>query len=356
MRCHDPVLTCAAMQRSDFHYDLPEDLIATRPCDARSGSRLLYLDPVEDVLADRQFTGLPGLLEPGDLLVFNNTRVIPARIFGRKTSGGRVEVLIERITGPDSATAHIRASKTPREGTQLQLDGGLTARVTGRDDDLFRLSFSGQGNVLGHLERHGHMPLPPYIRRADAASDRERYQTVYAKVPGAVAAPTAGLHFDDGMLAALDRRGVESAYVTLHVGAGTFQPVRVDDIGQHVMHHEYCEVGAQACASIAEAQQRGGRVIAVGTTVVRTLETAAASGKLSPYCGETNLFITPGYRFRLIDALLTNFHLPESTLLMLVCAFAGYDRVMAAYRHAIEARYRFFSYGDAMFISRPATG
>ena len=342
------------MQRSDFHYDLPEELIAIEPCRTRSASRLLCLDPVDDVIADRQFDDLPELLAPGDLLVFNNTRVIPARIFGRKTTGGRVEVLIERITGPDSATVHLRASKTPRDGMQLQLDGGLTAVVTGRDGDLFRLAFPGQHNVLDLLERHGHMPLPPYIRRADAAIDRERYQTVYAKVPGAVAAPTAGLHFDKAMLAALEEQGIGSAHVTLHVGAGTFQPVRVDDIDRHVMHHEYCEIDARACDRINMTRRRGGRVIAVGTTVVRTLETAAASGRLGPYCGETNLFITPGYRFRVVDALLTNFHLPESTLLMLVCAFAGYRQVMAAYRHAIGQRYRFYSYGDAMFIPRRA--
>jgi S-adenosylmethionine:tRNA ribosyltransferase-isomerase len=342
------------MQRSDFHYDLPEELIASQPRATRSGSRLLCLDPVDDTLADRQFSELPELLNPGDLLVFNNTRVIPARIYGRKQTGGRIEVLIERINGPDSALAHIRASKAPRCGMQLQLDGGLAAEVTGREGDLFRLSFAGQGNVLEHLERHGHMPLPPYIKREDTTLDRERYQTVYAKVPGAVAAPTAGLHFDDSLLAEISELGVESAHVTLHVGAGTFQPVRVDDIDRHVMHHEYCELDAPTCEQIEQTRQRRGRVIAVGTTVVRTLETAAAGGGLRPCCGETNLFITPGYRFRVVDALLTNFHLPESTLLMLVCAFAGHRRVMAAYRHAIRQRYRFYSYGDAMFMPRRA--
>lgn len=342
------------MQRSDFHYDLPEDLVAIEPCSTRSASRLLYLDPVQDMISDRRFDELQDMLEPGDLLVFNNTRVIPARIFGRKSTGGRVEVLIERVTGPDSATVHIRASKAPRDGMQLQLDGGLTGVVTGRDGDLFRLSFQGQANLLDHLERHGHMPLPPYIRRADGEIDRERYQTVYAKVPGAVAAPTAGLHFDEAMLARLEAQGIGSAHVTLHVGAGTFQPVRVDDIASHVMHQEYCEIDAPTCERIEMTRQRGGRVVAVGTTVVRTLETAAAGGTLEPWHGETNLFITPGYRFRAVDALLTNFHLPESTLLMLVCAFAGYRRVMAAYRHAIARRYRFYSYGDAMFIPRRA--
>ena len=342
------------MQRSDFHYELPEELVAIEPCVTRSSSRLLCLDPAADTIVDRQFDELPDLLAPGDLLVFNNTRVIPARIFGRKPGGGRIEVLIERITGPHGATAHIRASKTPRDGTQLLLDGNLTAVVTGRDSDLFRLEFPADVSVLGHLEQHGHMPLPPYIRRADADIDRDRYQTVYAKVPGAVAAPTAGLHFDAAILAALAERGVGSAYVTLHVGAGTFQPVRVDDIDTHVMHHEYCEIDAGTCDSINAARQRGGRVIAVGTTVVRTLETAASGGTLNPWCGETNLFITPGYRFRAVDALLTNFHLPESTLLMLVCACAGDRRVMDAYRHAIGERYRFYSYGDAMFIPRPA--
>jgi S-adenosylmethionine:tRNA ribosyltransferase-isomerase len=342
------------MQRSDFHYDLPEDLVAIEPGSTRSASRLLYLDPVDDTVSDRRFDELPGMLEADDLLVFNNTRVIPARIFGRKATGGSIEVLIERITGPDSATVHIRASKAPRDGMQLQLDGGLLAVVSGRDGDLFRLSFQGQTNLIDHLERHGHMPLPPYIKRADAEIDRERYQTVYAKVPGAVAAPTAGLHFDEDMLASLAAKGVDSAHVTLHVGAGTFQPVRVDDISRHVMHYEYCVIDAPTCERIQATRQRGGRVIAVGTTVVRTLETAAASGTLEPWNGETNLFITPGYRFRVVDALLTNFHLPESTLLMLVCAFAGYRRVMAAYRHAIDQRYRFYSYGDAMFIPRRA--
>ena len=253
------------MQRSDFHYDLPEDLVAIEPCSTRSASRLLYLDPVQDMISDRRFDELQDMLEPGDLLVFNNTRVIPARIFGRKSTGGRVEVLIERVTGPDSATVQIRASKAPRDGMQLQLDGGLTGVVTGRDGDLFRLSFQGQANLLDHLDRHGHMPLPPYIRRADGEIDRERYQTVYAKVPGAVAAPTAGLHFDEAMLARLEAQGIGSAHVTLHVGAGTFQPVRVDDIASHVMHHEYCEIDAPTCERIEMTRQLGGRVVAVGT-------------------------------------------------------------------------------------------
>ncbi|MEN8108029.1 MAG: tRNA preQ1(34) S-adenosylmethionine ribosyltransferase-isomerase QueA [Pseudomonadota bacterium] len=342
------------MQRGDFYYELPEELIALTPQATRTGSRLLCLDPVNKTLHDGRFTDLPGLLAPGDLLVFNNTRVIPARIFGNKGSGGRVEVLIERITAPDSATAHVRASKAPRQGARLLLEGGLEARITGRKDDLFELKFSGSDNVLEHLERYGHMPLPPYIKRPDEAADRERYQTVYAEVPGAVAAPTAGLHFDAELLGRLEATGVKTAFVTLHVGAGTFQPVRTDDLDEHVMHYEYCEVDADTCDRIATTRQHGGRVIAVGTTVVRTLECAARGGELEPFCGETNLFITPGYRFRVIDAMLTNFHLPESTLLMLVCAFAGYDWIMSAYRHAINERYRFYSYGDAMYISRAA--
>ena len=337
------------MQRSDFYYDLPEQLIATHPSPIRSASRLLCLDP-GGVLYDRRFTDLPGLLAPGDLLVCNDTRVIPARLFGSKPSGGRVELLVERITGTHSALVHLRASKTPRPGAVLLFEDGISARVTGRDDDLFEVEFSGASSLPDLLERAGHMPLPPYMKRKDEPGDRERYQTIYARVPGAVAAPTAGLHFDEEIMRRLAARGVDHACVTLHVGAGTFQPVRVDDIGEHVMHHEYCVVDAKVCEKIAMTRRHGGRVVAVGTTAVRALETAARDGDISPYCGDTNLFITPGYRFRTVDALLTNFHLPESTLLMLVCAFAGYRTVMDAYRHAVSAGYRFFSYGDAMYI------
>jgi S-adenosylmethionine:tRNA ribosyltransferase-isomerase len=339
------------MQRSDFHYDLPGQLIATHPHPSRSDSRLLCLDPGNASLHDCQFADLPGLLEPGDLLVYNDTRVIPARLFGRKATGGRVEVLVERITGTHSALVHLRASKTPRTGAILLLDGDLRVQVTGRAEDLFEVEFSGDYSVPDLLERMGHMPLPPYMNRMDEPADRERYQTIYARVPGAVAAPTAGLHFDEQIMRRLDARGIDHAYVTLHIGAGTFQPVRVENISEHVMHHEYCVVDATVCGKIAEARQRGGRVVAVGTTAVRALETASRDGDISPYCGDTNLFITPGYRFRSVDALLTNFHLPESTLLMLVCAFAGYEAVMRAYRHAVGSGYRFFSYGDAMYIS-----
>jgi S-adenosylmethionine:tRNA ribosyltransferase-isomerase len=339
------------MQRSDFHYDLPGQLIATHPSPSRSASRLLCLDPGNASLHDRQFADLPELLAPGDLLVYNDTRVIPARLYGRKTTGGRVEVLVERITGPHSALVHLRASKTPSPGAILLLDGDLRAQITGRAEDLFEVEFSGDYSVPELLERAGHMPLPPYMNRMDEPADRERYQTIYARVPGAVAAPTAGLHFDEEIMRRLDARGVDHTCVTLHIGAGTFQPVRVDDISEHVMHHEYCMVDSTVCGKIAETRQRGGRVVAVGTTAVRALETASRDGDISPYCGDTNLFITPGYRFRSVDALLTNFHLPESTLLMLVCAFAGYEAVMGAYRHAVGSGYRFFSYGDAMYLS-----
>lgn len=342
------------MQRNDFHYELPAGLIATHPAGTRSSSRLLYLDPVADALADRQFADIPELLEPGDLLVFNDTRVIPARLFGTKSTGGRVEVLVERITGANTALAHVRASKSPRAGTRLQLEGNVCARISGREGELFRIEFPGNRTVLELLESAGHMPLPPYIGRADEQEDRQRYQTIYARVPGAVAAPTAGLHFDDAVMDRLAQRGVETAFVTLHVGAGTFQPVRVDNIADHVMHREYLEVGADVCQRITGTRRRGGRVVAIGTTVVRSLETASQSGEIEPFRGETSLFITPGYRFRSVDALLTNFHLPESTLLMLVCAFAGQQRVMSAYRHAIRAAYRFYSYGDAMFIAHRA--
>jgi S-adenosylmethionine:tRNA ribosyltransferase-isomerase len=339
------------MQRSDFHYDLPGQLIATHPAPSRSASRLLCLDPGNACLHDRKFTDLPELLAPGDLLVYNDTRVIPARLYGRKPTGGRVEMLVERITGPHSALVHLRAAKTPRPGAILLLDGDLRAEVTGRVEDLFEVKFSGVDSLPDLLERVGHMPLPPYINRMDEPVDRERYQTIYARVPGAVAAPTAGLHFDEELMRRLDARGVDHTCVTLHVGAGTFQPVRVENISEHVMHHEYCVVDSTACGKIVETRRRGGRVVAVGTTAVRALESACRNGDLSPYCGDTNLFITPGYRFRSVDALLTNFHLPESTLLMLVCAFAGYETVMGAYRHAVESGYRFFSYGDAMYIS-----
>lgn len=336
------------MRRQDFHFDLPPELIAQQPAAERGGSRLLLLDGADGTRRDLAFRDLPGLLRRGDLLVFNDTRVIPARLFGRKESGGQVEVLVERIVGDDRVLAHVRASKSPKPGTWLTLEGALEVESLGRAGDLFELRFPGPALTL--LKQYGRMPLPPYIERDAAAQDGERYQTVYARREGAVAAPTAGLHFDDAMLAQLAAQGIERAFVTLHVGAGTFQPVRVDDIREHVMHHEYLEVPAETCAAIAATRARGGRVVAVGTTVVRSLESAARGGALEPFAGETDIFIYPGYEFRVVDALITNFHLPESTLLMLVSAFAGYDHVMAAYRHAVQQRYRFFSYGDAMFI------
>ena len=338
------------MRRSDFHYDLPEALIAQRPSARRGDSRLLVL-PAAGEIADRHFGDLPSLLRPGDLLVFNDTRVLPARLFGVKETGGRVEVLIERLVSDDAALAHVRASKSPKPGSRILVDDRVLL-VEGREDELFRLRLA-RGTFAALMQAHGHMPLPPYIQRPDTELDQERYQTVFGERPGAVAAPTAGLHFDREMLDRLAAMGGESARVTLHVGAGTFQPVRADDLDRHRMHSEWLEVGAAAVAAVDKARARGGRVVAIGTTSVRSLETAAASGRLAPYRGDTRLFIRPGFEFRVVDALLTNFHLPESTLLMLVCAFSGYQRTMAAYRHAVAAGYRFFSYGDAMLLERP---
>ncbi len=346
------LLVSRAMRRQDFHYDLPSELIAQEPLARRSAGRLLHLDAAGGVFHDLMFTDLPGLLRRGDLLVFNDTRVLPARLFGRKETGGRVEVLVERLLDPDHVLAHVRASKAPRPGVRIELEGGVWVEVSGRRDDLFELRFESSAPAVEVLERHGHMPLPPYIARADTAADRERYQTVYSRRPGAVAAPTAGLHFDQDLLARLDAMGVESAFVTLHVGAGTFQPVRADRIEDHKMHAEYVEVPEQVCEQVARARASGGRVVAVGTTAVRSLESASRSGELQPFQGDTDIFIYPGYEFVSVDAMITNFHLPESTLLMLVCAFAGYDLTLSAYRHAVEQRYRFFSYGDAMFVSR----
>jgi S-adenosylmethionine:tRNA ribosyltransferase-isomerase len=337
------------VKRSDFHYDLPAELIAQRPLPRRSDSRLLHLARPGGALADRVFRDLPALLQPGDLLVFNDTRVIPARLHGRKESGGRVELLLERLLGDRDCLAQLRVSKPLRPGGRVILEDGSQLRLVGRDGAFFRLELA-EGRLSDKLEQLGHMPLPPYIARADSPEDFERYQTVYAAAPGAVAAPTAGLHFDRELLAAIDARGVERAWVTLHVGAGTFQPVRVDDIEQHEMHAEYLEVAAETCAAVRRTRERGGRVVAVGTTSVRALETAAAGGGLQPFRGDSRIFIRPGGRFRVIDGLVTNFHLPESTLLMLVCALAGMDETLAAYRHAVAMRYRFFSYGDAMLI------
>jgi len=339
------------MQRSDFSYHLPDELIAQVPLEARGDSRLLCLDGGSGALQDRQFSDLCELLRPGDLLVFNDTRVIPARLYGHKSSGGRVELLIERLLDSHRGLAHIRASKAPMAGALIQLEGGGELQVSGRQDSLFEIESRDQG-LMALLERSGHIPLPPYINRPDNAQDLERYQTVYASRPGAVAAPTAGLHFDQSMLDRLQQQGVNSARVTLHVGAGTFQPVRVERLEDHRMHAEYVELDQSTCDEVRRTRDEGGRVVAVGTTSVRSLEAASASGEIKPFRGDTRLFITPGYRFRSVDALITNFHLPESTLLMLVTAFAGYEQVMAAYRHAVAEAYRFFSYGDAMFLTR----
>lgn len=337
------------MQLSDFHYDLPEALIAQQPSARRGDSRLLHLPYPGDV-SDRHFRDLADLLRPGDLMVFNDTRVLPARLHGAKETGGRVEVLIERLRSDQAAMAHVRASKPPKPGSKIQI-GDDWLVVEGREDDLYRLRVE-QGSIAELMGLHGHMPLPPYIKRPDTQLDQERYQTVFGDRPGAVAAPTAGLHFDQQMLDRLGEMGVHTARVTLHVGAGTFQPVRDQDLDRHRMHSEWLEVGEETVSAIAQTRAQGGRIVAIGTTSVRSLETAAAGGELAPYRGDTRLFIRPGYRFRVVDALLTNFHLPESTLLMLVCAFAGYERTLAAYRHAVQGGYRFFSYGDAMFVER----
>ncbi len=336
---------------SQFDYHLPTELIAQAPPDRRTDSRLLHLDP-RGALHDRRFTELPGLLRPNDLLVFNDTRVIKARLRGHKETGGKVEVLIERITGPRTALAHIRSSKSPRAGARLTLAEAFQANVTGRQGELFELEFPQR--VLDLLERHGTTPLPPYITHQADARDEERYQTVYARKPGAVAAPTAGLHFDELLLEEIGRRGIGSVFITLHVGAGTFQPVRTDRIDQHVMHSEHYVVPVDTLARLAATRAAGGRIVAVGTTSVRALESVAANAdNAAPAEGDTRLFITPGYRFKRVDALITNFHLPQSTLLMLVSALAGMEPIRRAYAHAVAARYRFFSYGDAMLIESP---
>jgi len=339
------------MQRSDFSFDLPESLIAQYPLPDRSASRLLCLARQSGEHQDRMFLDLPDLIGEGDLLVLNDTRVIRARVFGEKASGGKLEVLVERILDDHRCLAHVRASKSPRPGSSITLEQNVSAKVLGRSDDLFELSFEDERPLLDVLETIGHMPLPPYIHRRDEVTDQQRYQTVYARHPGAVAAPTAGLHFSNDILDRLKARGVRIAMITLHVGAGTFQPVRVDQLDQHKMHSEFIEITSEVCDQINTTHNAGCRVIAVGTTVVRTLETAARSGRLAPFSGDTDIFITPGFRFNCVDAMLTNFHLPESTLLMLVSAFAGHASVMTAYQHAIKSQYRFFSYGDAMFIA-----
>lgn len=341
------------MKRSDFYFELPETLIAHYPQPDRSSSRLLTLDGSSGDVGHRQFRELPDLLNPGDLLVFNDTRVIPARLLGNKVSGGKIEVLVERIVDEHRVLAHVRANRAPKAGTELLLENAVPCVIGERDDALFEVHFDKSRTVLEWLDEYGHMPLPPYIDRPDEASDRERYQTVYGVKPGAVAAPTAGLHFDSAVMDALAAKGIETAYVTLHVGAGTFQPVRTDDIREHKMHSEYAVVPESVVAAVAATRARGGRVIAVGTTSVRSLESAAKAngGELAEFAAETDIFIYPGYQFNVIDAMLTNFHLPESTLIMLISAFAGQAEVMAAYQAAIEHEYRFFSYGDAMFIT-----
>jgi len=341
------------LKTSDFHYDLPAGLIAQEPLAERSASRLLVVPAGEGTFADRHVRELPELLQPGDLLVFNDTRVIPARLFGQKESGGRVEILVERLLPGSRARVQLRASKSPKPGARIVLDGGGQAEVVERDGGFFLLRFEVDAPLEQWLARAGRLPLPPYIQREPDAADAERYQTVFAREVGAVAAPTAGLHFDHGLLERLRERGIDSGHVTLHVGAGTFQPVRVDDVHQHTMHSEWINVGAELVGKIRRTRAAGGRVVAVGTTVVRALESAMRDGQLQPFAGETRIFIFPGYRIRSVDALVTNFHLPESTLLMLVSAFAGKQRIFDAYRHAVEQRYRFFSYGDAMLLWGP---
>ena len=339
------------MKKSDFHYELPEALIAQAPLAERSASRLLLVPPGDAAFADLQVRDLPSLLQPGDLLVFNDTRVIPARLFGQKATGGRVEVLIERLLPGEQPRAQLGVSKPPQPGSRIALDAGGEAEVLSRDAAGFwHLRFHLPEPLENWLLHAGRLPLPPYIQREPGSDDAERYQTVFARQVGAVAAPTAGLHFDDALLAGLRARGVELGHVTLHVGAGTFQPMRVDDIREHRMHSEWINVGAELVAQVRRTRAAGGRVVAVGTTVLRALESALVDGELQPFAGETSIFIFPGYRIRSVDALLTNFHLPESTLLMLVSAFAGKARIFAAYEHAVRERYRFFSYGDAMLL------
>ncbi|QJR82015.1 tRNA preQ1(34) S-adenosylmethionine ribosyltransferase-isomerase QueA [Alteromonas pelagimontana] len=345
------------MKLSDFSFTLPDHLIAKYPTEKRSASRLMHLDGKTGNVVHRQFEETLSLVEEGDLLVFNNTRVMPARLKGKKASGGQVEVLVERILPDNTVYAHVRASKAPKPDTKLVLEEAVHATVIGRLDALFHLRFDHDTPVLAILEAHGHMPLPPYIDRPDENSDKERYQTVYNQKPGAVAAPTAGLHFDDTILTALRQKGVNLAFVTLHVGAGTFQPVRVDNILEHKMHAEYAEVSQSVVDAVLATKAAGKRVIAVGTTSVRSLESAAVVAESSeslimPFFADTDIFIYPGYRFKVVDAMFTNFHLPESTLMMLISAFAGRDNVMQAYAQAIAEEYRFFSYGDSMFIEK----
>jgi S-adenosylmethionine:tRNA ribosyltransferase-isomerase len=336
------------MRLDDFDYHLPEELIAQSPAAERRASRLLHLDGANGALQDLRFTDLPGLLQAGDLLILNDTKVIMARLMGQKASGGRIEVLIERVLGSGEALAQIRASHPPKAGSELHLEGGLVLEMVAREGELYRLRFP-QEDVFAQLERYGALPLPPYIEHRPGVDDETRYQTVFARTPGAVAAPTAGLHFDAALLEALRDQGIGTAYLTLHVGAGTFQPVKTENLAEHRMHSEWYDVPAATQQALADCRARGGRVVAVGTTTVRTLESWAQSGQSS---GETQIFITPGFAFQVVDLLVTNFHLPKSTLMMLVSAFAGYEPIMALYRHAIAQGYRFFSYGDAMLLAR----
>jgi len=346
------------MKRADFAFDLPEELIAQQPLPERSASRLLEVDGQSGEITHRVFTDLPALLAPGDLLIFNNTRVLPARLYAQKQTGGKAEILIERLLGDGGALAHVRASKSPREGMLLIITSApesdlseLAVRVIGREGALYRLAPE-SGSIKEMMRRFGHMPLPPYIERSDTPEDRDRYQTVFGRRDGAVAAPTAGLHFDQPLLDTLKLAGIAISEVTLHVGAGTFQPVRADNIEEHIMHSEYVEVDQACCDAIARCRSQGGRVVAIGTTAVRSLETAARDGIPEPYSGDTDIFLYPGCKFNVVDAMVTNFHLPESTLIMLVSAFSGMDNIRSAYASAIENRYRFFSYGDAMFLTK----
>jgi S-adenosylmethionine:tRNA ribosyltransferase-isomerase len=341
------------VKKSDFDFDLPPDLIAQAPLERRSGSRLLVVDVAARSKANRKFYDLPDLIQPGDLLVFNDTRVLPARLYGRKDTGGAVEILIERVTGAREARAQLGVSKKPKEGGIIELADGTHITVMGRDGEFFLLRFEIDEPLERLLSRLGEMPLPPYIERTADASDMERYQTVFAREPGAVAAPTAGLHFDEALLEKLRNKGVDFGYVTLHVGAGTFQPMRAENVQDHVMHREWLNVGAELVEKIRATRAAGHRVIAVGTTVVRALESATVEGVLRPFAGETQIFIFPGYKITSVDALVTNFHLPQSTLLMLVSALAGKEVILDAYRYAVLQRYRFFSYGDAMLILPP---
>ncbi|TAA08180.1 tRNA preQ1(34) S-adenosylmethionine ribosyltransferase-isomerase QueA [Pseudoxanthomonas winnipegensis] len=338
------------MKKSDFHYDLPPELIAQAPLPERSASRLLVVPPGDAPLADLHVRDLPEQLRAGDLLVFNDTRVIPARLFGQKETGGRVEILIERLLPDNRAHAQIGASKSPKPGGRIALDAGGQCEVLGREGEFYELRFEVGDALDSWLLKAGRMPLPPYITREPGQDDDERYQTVFARELGAVAAPTAGLHFDEALLERLKAQGVQFGHITLHVGAGTFQAMRVDDVREHRMHSEWLNVGAELVQQIRRTRAAGGRVIAVGTTVVRALESATREGQLQPFAGETRIFIFPGYRITSVDALITNFHLPESTLLMLVSAFAGKARILQAYRHAVAQGYRFFSYGDAMLL------